>query len=102
MRHDEVGIFGDRRVHRADRIADEALQFVQRLGIVRRAGGVGAGKVRPMLSFSATGRLRLQLPERIATVAMPAPTSSVPPVRLKMRIAFGLRTTLRARAATSA
>lgn len=48
-------------------------------------------------------RVRLpQLPERIATVAMPAPTSSVPPVRLKMRIARGLRTKLRALAAISA
>ncbi len=45
---------------------------------------------------------RLHVPERIAAVAMPAPTSSAPPVRLKTRMARGLRTTLRARDATSA
>ena len=42
MRHDEAGILGDRRVHRADRIADEALQFVQCLGVVSCTDGIRA------------------------------------------------------------
>ena len=44
MRHDEIRVFGKRGVDGGDRIADEALQFVQRLFIVHRAGGVGAGE----------------------------------------------------------
>ena len=41
-------------------------------------------------------------PERVATVASPAPTSSVPPVRLKADIARGLEKIALAREATSA
>ena len=66
------------------------------------AGGVGAGERQVERILLRHGQGLPVQPERMVAVAMPAPTSSVPPVRLKMRIALGLRTKLRARAATSA
>ena len=94
MRHDEVRALRRSRIDRADGIADEALQFAHRLLVgVERPAPVGTGRASGPSLVAAGHRSALprQLPERIATVAMPAPTSSVPPVRLKMRIALGLR-----------
>lgn len=74
------------------------------LGLALPPGiGAGFGRVeveRPVVpGCHASPQLLL---ERIAAVAMPAPISSVPPALLKMPTARGLRTTARAREATSA
>ncbi len=66
-----------------------------------REVGRGAASSRPPAPLPAALGCQL-LPERIATVAMPAPISSVPPALLNRPIARGLRTTARAREAISA
>ena len=64
------------------------------------AGFLGIEAERPVVL--ARHDRRQLLPERIATVATPAPISSVPPALLNMPIARGLLTTARAREAISA
>lgn len=69
------------------------------------AAGIGAGFLgieaeRPGVLARHGGRQLL--PERMATVATPAPISSVPPALLNSPIARGLPTTARAREAISA
>lgn len=66
---------------------------------------IGAGflgiEAEGLVVLARHGRCQL-LPERIATVATPAPISSVPPALLNSPIARGLLTTARAREAISA
>lgn len=69
------------------------------------AAGIGAGFLgieAECLVVLARHDRRQLLPERIATVATPAPISSVPPALLKSPIARGLPITARAREAISA
>ena len=62
MRHDEVGRFGKCRVDRGDRIADIALQFVQRLLVVADGGRIGAGKLQAQLIRAWHGASPLSCP----------------------------------------
>ena len=47
--HDEVGSLGKRRIDGGDRVADIALQLVQRLFVLAEGDRIGAGHVKAEL-----------------------------------------------------